>query len=118
MAKSLVLEKAVAFALRIVKLSKYLAEEKREYVLSKQVLLSGTFIAQFVTSATRSEDRSGFISQMHIALQRASETEFWLLILREGEYIGEIEYQSVNSDCVELIKMLTSIVKTSKNTNE
>jgi four helix bundle protein len=115
MSKSIVLEKAITFALKIVKLYKYLSEEKREYVLSKQILLSGTFIARHVKGATQSESRPVFANEMHTAMKRASETEYWLLILHEGEFLGDKEYDSVNKDCVELIKMLTAIAKTSRD---
>ena len=87
MSKSLVLEKAIRFALRIVKLYKYLSEEEKEYVLSKQILISGTYIAKFAKAATQSENRAGFASNVNSALQRASETEFWLLILMEGKFL-------------------------------
>lgn len=108
------LEKAIKFALRIVKLSKYLSEERKEYVLSKQILLSGTHVAKFIKDATNSESKSVFAHDMQIALKRASETEFWLMILHEGEFIGDKEHESINGDCVELIKILTAIAKTSK----
>ena len=114
MTKSLVLEKAIKFALRIVKLYRYLSEEKTEYVLSKQVLLSGTHVAKFIKDATQAESKQFFAQDMQIALKKASETEFWLLILREGEYLDEKFYNSINDDCVELIRMLTASVKTSK----
>ena len=112
MNKSLVLEKAITFALRIVKLYKYLTEEKKEYVLSKQLLISGTYIAKFAKAATQSENRAAFASNMNSALQRASESEFWLLILLEGQFLGKGPHDSMNEDCIELIKMLSSIVKT------
>jgi four helix bundle protein len=114
MSKSIVLEKSIKFALRIVKLARYLSEEKSEYVLSKQVLLSGTHIAKFIKDATNAESKQVFASDMQIALKKASETEFWLMILHEGEYLDEKPYHSINEDCVELIKMLTASVKTSK----
>lgn len=114
MSKSLVLEKSIKFALRIVKLYRYLSEEKSEYVLSKQILISGTHIAKFIKDANQAESKSSFGGDMNTALKRASETEFWLLILHEGEFIDDKAYNSINDDCVELIKMLTAIVKTSK----
>lgn len=114
MSKSLVLDKSVKFALRIVKLARYLAEEKHEYVLSKQILLSGTHIAKFIKDATNAESRQFFGSDMQTALKKASETEFWLLLLHESEYLDEKPYNSINEDCIELIKMLTASVKTSK----
>lgn len=114
MSKSLVLEKAIKFALRIVKLYRYLSEEKKEYVLSKQVLLSGTHIAKFIKDAMYAESKQVFSHDFQIALKKATETEFWLLILHEGEYLEDKPYNSINEDCVELIKMLTASVKTSK----
>lgn len=114
MSKSIALEKAIKFALRIVKLSKYLSEEKKEYVLSKQILIAGTHVAKFAKDATQSESKPVFAHEMQIALKRASETEFWLMILHEGEFIGDKEFESINADCIELIKILTAIVKTSK----
>lgn len=114
MSKSIVLDKSITFALRIVKLYKYLSDDKKEYVLSKQVLLSGTYIAKHIKAATQSENRARFASEMNTAMQRASETEFWLLLLREGDFLGINEYDSINQDCVELIKMLTKIVITTK----
>lgn len=114
MSKSLVLEKAIKFALRIVKLYRFLTEEKKEYVLSKQVLLSGTYIAKFIVDAKQAESKPAFSGDMQTALKRASETEFWLLILHEGEYLDDKPYNSINDDCIELIKILTASVKTSK----
>ena len=112
MTKSLVLEKAIQFALRIINLYKYLGDEKKEYILSKQILISGTYIAKFAKAATQSEDRAGFASNMNTARQRASETEFWLLILLEGKFLDSGAHESMNADCVQLIKMLSAIVKT------
>ncbi len=114
MSKSLVLDKSIKFALRVVKLARYLSEEKSEFVLSKQILLSGTHVAKFIKDATNADSKQSFINDMLIALKKASETEFWLLILREGGFLDEKPYQSINEDCVELIKMLTAAVKTSK----
>jgi four helix bundle protein len=114
MSKNIVLEKAIAFALRIVKLYKYLSDERKEYVLSKQVLISGTYIAKHAKEGTQAESKQSFANEMHIAMKRASETEFWLMILHEGGFLGDKEYDSINEDCVELIKILTAIVKTSK----
>ena len=114
MSQNPVMEKAIKFALRIVKLYRFLSEEKKEYVLSKQVLLSGTHIAKFIKDANQAESKQVFSGDMQIALKRATETEFWLLILHEGEYLDDKPYDSINNDCIELIKLLTSIVKTSK----
>ncbi len=114
MSKSIALDKAIKFALRIVKLSRYLSEEKTEYVLGKQVLLSGTHIAKFIKDATQAESKQVFSGDMQTALKRAAETEFWLLILHESGFLEEKSYNSINADCVELIKILTTSVRTSK----
>lgn len=114
MSKSLVLEKSIKFALRIVKLYRFLTDERREYVLSKQVLISGTFIAKHVREATLAESRQVFSSEMFVAMKRANETEFWLLILHEGEFLDGKEYDSINKACNELIKLTTSIAKTTR----
>ncbi len=114
MSKSLVLEKAIKFALRIAKLYRFLSDERREFVLSKQVLISGTFIAKHVREATQAESRQVFSSEMFAAMKRANETEFWLLILHEGKFLGDKEYDSINEDCIELIKLTTSIAKTTR----
>ena len=113
MSNNPVLEKAIKFALRIVKLNAYLSEEKHEYVLSKQILLSGTHIAKYIKDANLAESKQYFAADMRVAMKKATETEFWLMILREGEFIGDKQFESMNNDCVELIKMLTAIVKTS-----
>ncbi|MGI8786408.1 MAG: four helix bundle protein [Pyrinomonadaceae bacterium] len=114
MSQNPVLDKAIKFALRIVRLYRYLSEEKKEYVLSKQILLSGTHVAKFIKDANQAESNQIFTADMQTALKRASETEFWLLILHEGEFLDDKAYNSINENCIELIKLLTSIVKTSK----
>ncbi len=114
MSKSIVLEKSIKFALRIVKLYRFLTEQRHEYVLSKQLLLSGTFTAKHVRAATLAESRQVFSSEMFAAMKRENETEFWLLILHEGEFLDDKEYDSINTDCVELIRLTTSIAKTTR----
>lgn len=113
-----VLEKSFAFALRIVKLYKYLGEDKTEYVLSKSVLTSGTHIGKHVKEATSGESRQVFVSEMAIALKKASETEYWLELLRAADYLDEKAFTSIVADCQELMRLLTSIVKTSKSPTE
>ena len=115
MTKSIALEKAIKFALRIVKLYRHLSEEKREFVLSKQVLISGTFVAKHVKAATVAASRQGFNSEMFIGMQKASDTELWLLLLHEGELISTEYYSSINADCVEMIKLTASIAKSTKD---
>lgn len=108
---SLVLAKAKAFALRIINLQKYLLRHHGEYVMSRQVLKSGTSIGANISEAIYGCSKPDFRSKMFIALKEASETRYWLEILHEGEYIDDDAFQSINSDCTELIKMLTAIVK-------
>ena len=108
-------DKSYKFAVRIIRLYKYLAEEKREYVLSRQVLRAGTSIGANVKEALQGESRADFIHKLSIALKEASETEYWLELLQETEYIDEASFNSIQPDCVELIKLLTSIIKSSKS---
>ena len=106
--------KSSAFAFRIVRLYKYLRETKHEFVLSKQVLRCGTSIGANVKEAIRGQSKADFLAKMNIALKEASETEYWLEVLYAGEFIDRKAYLSLNSDCQELLKILTSIVKTSR----
>jgi four helix bundle protein len=106
--------KSYAFALRVVRANKYLAENK-EYVLSKQLLRSGTAVGALIREAEFAQSPADFISKMSIALKEANETSYWLSILKDTQYIEEQIYLSMNSDCSELIKMLVSSIKTAKN---
>lgn len=114
MSDNIILEKAFAFALRIVKLYQYLCEERHEFVLSKQLLIAGTYIGKHVKEATAAESKAVFTQEMGIALRKASETEYWLELLYKAEYLSEKQFESINSDRLEIFKMLTKIVKTSK----
>jgi four helix bundle protein len=106
--------KSYLFAIRVVKLSQYLQDEKREFVLSKQVLRSGTAIGALVHEAEFGQSKPDFISKMSIALKEANETEYWLSLLKDTGYISEKDYMTMQGDCKELIAMLVSTVKTSK----
>jgi four helix bundle protein len=114
MSENPVKDKSYRFAVRIIRLYKFLAEEKREFVLSKQVLRSGTSIGANVKEALQAESRTDFIHKLSLALKEASETEYWLELLQETEYLDQAAFNSIHSDCVELIKLLTSIIKSSK----
>ena len=109
-----VLEKSFAFALRVVKLYKYLCEEKSERVLSRSALVAGTNVGRHVKAAARSESEQAFADEMAAALKKAAETEYWLELLRAADYLEEKPFVSISADCGELIGLLTSIVKTSK----
>ncbi len=115
MSDSIVLDKAIKFALRIVKLYKYLTTEKHEFVISKQVLVSGAFIAKHVKAALHSQSRQAFSSEMFLALQRSLETELWLLLLSEADFLSDDQYTSLNADCLEMIKLTSSISKTTRD---
>ena len=115
--ENLILQKSKAFALRIIKLSQYLNDEKKEYVLSRQVLKSGTSIGANVKEAVRAQSTADFLSKMQIALKEASETEYWLELLTESEYITGNAADSVLQDCREIIRIITSIVRTTKENN-
>ena len=114
MRENIVKDKSFAFALRVVKLAKYLQDEKREFVLSKQVLRSGTAIGALVREAEHAESRADFAHKMNIALKEANETLYWLELLLQSEYIADQSFESIRPDSEELVKLLVSIVKTTK----
>lgn len=107
-------KKSYAFALRIIKLYKYLAFETKEFVLSKQVLRSGTSIGANVTEANRGQSKTDFVHKLSIALKEADEAEYWLNLLRDGQFITAAQADSLLADCSELQKMLTASIKTAK----
>jgi four helix bundle protein len=107
-------EKSFAFALRVVKLAKYLEVEKKEFVLSRQLLRSGTAVGALVREAEHAESKADFIHKMSIALKEANETLYWPELLYRGEYIDKQSFELIGSESEELIKLLTAIVKTSK----
>lgn len=113
--RSVVYEKAFCFAVRIVNLYKYLTNSKKEYVLSNQVLRAGTSIGANIKEALEGQSKKDYLSKMNIALKEASETEYWLELLIETNYIDKEQSISVLNDCKELNKMLISIEKTTKN---
>ena len=113
-----VLQKSKAFAVRIIRLSQHLTEEKKEKVLSRQVLRSGTSIGANVKEAVRGQSTADFLSKMQIALKEASETEYWLELLAETDYLSEKASDSVLKGCRELIRLITSIVRSTKENNQ
>ena len=108
--------KSKTFAVRIVKLYRYLCEEKKEYVLSKQLLRSGTSIGANLAEAECAISKKDFLSKVYIALKECMETKYWLELLHETDYLTEQEFQSMSSDCEELRKMLSSTTKTLSST--
>jgi four helix bundle protein len=114
--ENVVRDKSFAFALLVVKLAKFLQDNRREFVLSRQVLRSGTAIGALVREAEHAESKADFIHKMSIALKEANETAYWLDLLHHGQYIDEQNFNSVRSDNRELVKLLIAIVKSAKAT--
>jgi four helix bundle protein len=114
MQNSIIGEKSMAFAIRIVKLYKYLTNEKNEYVLSKQLLRSGTSIGANTRESKNAQSKNDFLNKLNIALKEADESEYWLEILYKTEFLNNNEYISLHNDLCEIIKILTTIIKTLK----
>jgi len=118
---NIVLNKSFNFAVRIVQFYRYITSTTtgpREFVLSKQILRSGTSIGANLREARRAQSTADFISKSYIALKEADETAYWLELLKSGEYITAETFESLYADCEELIKLLTTIIKTSQGKSE
>lgn len=114
--KNIVKEMSYSFSIRIVKLFKYLQEEKKEFVLSKQILKSGTSIGANIEEANSAQSKKDFIAKIQISLKEAKETHYWIRLLRDTSYLEEKLANSLLNDCNSIISVLTSILKTSKKT--
>jgi four helix bundle protein len=114
MSKSILKDKSYSFAISVVKLSQYLQADKKEFVLSRQILKSGTSIGALIREAEFGQSKADFINKMSIALKEANETEYWLCILKDTNFIDQNLFESLHSECKELIAMLVSTVKTAK----
>ena len=114
MSENPIVSKSFAFALRTVKLCRILADEHKEYTLSRELLSSGTNIGRYVKAAVSGESRDSFVQNMGKALQQADITEYWLQLISFAQLLNENEYESIERDRKELAKMLTNIVKTSR----
>ena len=112
--KSPLRDKSYAFAINIVKLSQSLVSEKKEYVLSKQVLRSGTAIGALIRESEFAASKADFINKLTVSLKEANETEYWLMLLYDTSYLDNEEFLQLQSACKELIAMLVSYIKTSK----
>ena len=115
MNKNIIVDKSFDFAVRIVNLYKYLSHERKESVLSKQLLRSGTSIGANVSEGERAQSKADFISKMSIALKEANETNYWLRLLYQTEYLNKTQYDSMNTDISELIRILVAICKSSNS---
>lgn len=114
MSENIIKTKSFNFALRIVNLYKFLCSEKKEYVLSKQLLRSGTSIGALVREAEQAESKLDFIHKLAIAQKEANESDYWVELLFQSDYLNEIQYQSLKSDIIEINKILASIIISTK----
>jgi four helix bundle protein len=111
---NLVAEKSYSFAIKIIRMYKSLSENKREFVMSKQLLRSGTAIGALIKEAQHAQSKADFLNKMTIALKEANETEYWLMLLRDTDYISDDQFTSINNKCDEVLRLLVSIVKSCK----
>lgn len=109
-------EKSFHFSVRIVRLCRLLQEERKENILSKQLLRAGTSIGANVAESQQAQSRADFISKLNISLKEAVESNYWIRLLRATDYLSEPEFESIIADCRELEKLLTAIIKSSRNT--
>ncbi len=112
--ESIVQDKSFKFALRIIKLYRYLISNKKDYVLSKQILRCGTSIGANIEEALGAHTKKDFLFKISISYREARETKYWLRLLKESEVINHNQFNSISADCEELIKMLSSILLTTK----
>jgi four helix bundle protein len=114
MSENIIKSKSFSFALRIIKLYQYLSSEKKEFVLSKQLLRSGTSIGALVRESEHAESKLDFIHKLAIAQKEANESDYWLELLFQSNYLSESQFQSLNSDIIEINKIISSIIITTK----
>jgi four helix bundle protein len=113
--KNVVKDKSFAFAVRVVRTYQYLVEQKKEYVLSKQLLRSGTSVGAMLREAEHAESRHDFSHKLAIAQKEINESIYWLELLKETNYLNVNEFETIHEDAVEIIKLLTAILKTTKS---
>lgn len=115
MKENIIKNKSFVFAVRIVKLYRHLCEQKKEFVLSKQLLRSGTSVGAMIREAEHAETKNDFKHKMAIAQKEINESLYWIELLKETDYLSEEQFNSLNSDATEIIKLLTAIIKTTKS---
>ena len=118
MGKSVILDKSKVFAVRIVKLCKYLREQKHEHILTKQLLRSGTAIGANAKECAFAQSKADFTAKMFIAQKECAETEYWLEVLYQSEYINKDEFESIYADCQELMRLIVASTKTLQGKQE
>ena len=114
MKENILIEKSVIFASRIIKLHKYLIKDKKEHIISKQIVRSGTSIGANINEANYGQSKADFISKMHIALKETAETEYWIKLLIMSDYVSEDMGESLLNDCLELKRILVASINTAK----
>ena len=107
-------EKSYRFAVRIVRLAQFLQQSKREFTLSRQVLKSGTSIGANIAEAQQAQSKADFISKMSVSMKETTETKYWLRLLHDTGYLNDQGFSSIIADCIEIEKLLTAILKSSK----
>ncbi len=111
---NIIVNKSMDFSIRIVRLYQFLCSEAREYVMSKQLLRSGTSIGANISEAQYAVSKSDFLNKMYIALKECSETRYWIKLLNRTDYLNDAQYNSILSDCDELLNLLSSITKSTR----
>ena len=115
MGENVILDKSFKFSVRIVKLYKYLTSKKNEFVMSKQLLRCGTSIGANTHEAVHGQSEKDFLAKIYIAFKEANETDYWLKLFYESDYLTKIQFESIIKDCNELKKILSSIIMTMKS---
>jgi len=114
MKENVIKNKSFEFALRVIKLYQFLTETRKEFILSKQLLRSGTSIGAMVRESEHAENKADFVHKLSIALKEANETEYWVELLYKSDYIDEVLFNSISTDINEILRLLISIIKSSK----
>ncbi|WP_407509148.1 four helix bundle protein [Elizabethkingia anophelis] len=112
---NIIKQKSFDFAVRVIKLYQYLSNDKKEFILSKQILRSGTSVGAMIRESEHAQSKSDFIHKLSIAQKEINETIYWLELFQATDYLSAQEFESINEDAVEIIKFITSIIKTTKN---
>lgn len=115
MKENIVKTKSFAFAIKVVKLHQFLCNEKKEFVLSKQLLISGTSVGAMIREAEHAETKADFKHKMGIAQKEINETIYWLELLKETDFLSSMQFESIHADAIEIIRLITSIIKTTKS---
>jgi four helix bundle protein len=114
MRDNILIDKTISFAARIIKLNQYLIKDKKEHIISKQIVRSGTSIGANINEANYGQSKADFISKLHIALKETAETEYWIKLLQLSEFINEEMATSLLNDCLEIKRILISSINTAK----